>query len=262
MGAWGTGLYSDDTTCDVRDSYVAALQRGASDAEATEAVLGEYAGTLRQHEVACLVYFALADTQWKYGRLEAAIRERALELLEQGGDAAVWERDAPGKDARARSKVLDALRRRLHEPPPPRKPVKIVRPKPKRHRTDAPVGSVFLLPLAHGQFAALALVGHYEGSRWIDPVFSVLDWRGAAPPAAAQLTGDGVRTVSLRGATGTLEHIGFLEVGERENTPLADLVATDIVLEEPLPFNPWATGFTSVSRQAERIEAALRAAGT
>ena len=26
MGFWGTGLYSNDTTCDVRDSYTQYLQ--------------------------------------------------------------------------------------------------------------------------------------------------------------------------------------------------------------------------------------------
>ena len=35
MGAWGAGLFSDDSACDVRDHYRELIEDGVDDAEAT-----------------------------------------------------------------------------------------------------------------------------------------------------------------------------------------------------------------------------------
>lgn len=39
MGAWGSGLYSDDVTCDVKDEYIKYLREGKANEEATEDIL-------------------------------------------------------------------------------------------------------------------------------------------------------------------------------------------------------------------------------
>ena len=59
MGAWSTGLYADDTTCDVRDSYVRHLKAGLADAKATQDVLSQFAELMNDRVVACLVCFAV-----------------------------------------------------------------------------------------------------------------------------------------------------------------------------------------------------------
>ena len=105
MGAWGTALYSDDTTCEVRDRYVEILRDGLDAESAVAAVLKEYGDVLEDREVDCLVTFALADTAWKHGRLSESLRRRAANLLAAGGDVFVWERDAPTR-ARDRKKAL------------------------------------------------------------------------------------------------------------------------------------------------------------
>lgn len=56
MGAWGTGLYSDDTTCDVRDDYVLNLKLGLSSEESSQKILDRYGDLLEKTEIACLVY--------------------------------------------------------------------------------------------------------------------------------------------------------------------------------------------------------------
>ena len=45
MGAWGTGVFSDDTASDVRDNYLDLIGDGLSGVEATK-LLREWSGTL------------------------------------------------------------------------------------------------------------------------------------------------------------------------------------------------------------------------
>lgn len=104
------------------------------------------------------MYFALADTSWKYGRLLPSVRHRALQLMAADGDAHVWDRDSPAS-APKRRRVLGALRKCLESPVPSRKPIRIQKSRPRKIRMHAPVGSVFLLPLPNQRHAAIVLVG-------------------------------------------------------------------------------------------------------
>ena len=48
MGAWGTGIFQDDTACDIRDDYKDHLGNGLSGSEATERILSEYNELIRR----------------------------------------------------------------------------------------------------------------------------------------------------------------------------------------------------------------------
>ena len=43
MGAWGTGLYQDDDTCDIKEDYLNFLRVGMTDEKAMEELI-EYNG--------------------------------------------------------------------------------------------------------------------------------------------------------------------------------------------------------------------------
>ena len=43
MGAWGTGIFQDDTACDIRDEYRDLIGNGASGTDATRQILKSYA---------------------------------------------------------------------------------------------------------------------------------------------------------------------------------------------------------------------------
>lgn len=233
MGAWGTGLYSDDTTCDVRDDYVANLKQGLSDQESYESILRRYSSLVKDRQIACLVYFALADTAWKYGRLDDGLKAAALALIEEGGDIGVWERGAP-MDVRARRRVLRSLEARLKAVQPDRKPVKLTGSKPKKIRTDAHIGSVFLLNLPSGNRAALVLVGFVELTESIDPVFTALNWRGSAAPTDQELKDATKAPLAFESYSGPRAHVGILPVDERRSVT-ADLIATACSVSVPMP---------------------------
>lgn len=255
MGAWGTGLYSDDTTCDVRDDYIQHLKHGLSHDEACEKVLGRHVARLGEPEVA-LVYVALADTAWKYGRLDETLKDKALSLLRAGGDLFVWERDAP-REVPARRKTLKALEARLATPQPAEKPVKVSSPKPRKVRTTAPVGSVFSLALPSQRQVLLVLVGFVELEKSIDPVFSVL----AQPIASAEslpirITGDAPTLVLSKGFRQPFRHVAILPRDERKDI-LTGLTPLDITVEAALPFQREHTVWLALGRIASEVDAHL-----
>lgn len=256
MGAWGAGLYSDDTTCDVRDDYIQHLKHGLSHGEACQKVLGRHAARLGEPEVACLAYFALADTAWKYGRLDETLKDKALSLLRAGGDLFVWERDAP-RDVPARRKTLKALEARLATPQPAEKAVKVSSPKLRKLRTTAPVGSVLSLELPSQRQVLLVLVGFVELEKSIDPVFSVL----AQPIVSAEslpirIAGDVPTLVLSKGLRQPFQHVAILPRDERRDI-LTGLTRLDITVEPALPFQREHTVWLALGRIASEVDAHL-----
>lgn len=253
MSAWGTALYADDTTCDVRDDYVNHLKHGLADAEAAQAILKQFGDLLQDREIACLVYFALADTAWKYGRLDQDIRQHALELIEQGGDVFVWERDAPS-DAPARRRALAALKKRLLSQQPARKEVKLVKQAPKKVRTDAEIGTVFLLPLPDNFYAALVLIGYAELEKSIEPNFVALDWRGSNPPSEEELNSAANNVILFQSGLGPRMQVGILPKDGRKN-PLDGMVMTSVKVKKAFSFERFDTVYISLGRMVDEINA-------
>lgn len=120
MGTWGTGLYANDTTSDVRDSYLSYLRNGVGNEEATRRLQEEFLLNAEEDpDEEALFWFALADTQWDYGQLMDDVKEKALIFLEKGPDPR-WE-DADEGSRRAWARTLKNLNKKLLLPPPPKK---------------------------------------------------------------------------------------------------------------------------------------------
>ena len=223
MGTWGAGLYQDDTACDVRDTYIGYLKEGLSDAAAAAKVLSDQKSRLRNALAATNVYLALAETQWQYGRVDPAIKKRALALLEHGADL----------DG-ARAKVFVTLRKRLESKAKPRRAIKVATPKPLKAWTDAKPGTVFLLPLSTSSFAALVLVANIgSGPAKQISMFSVANWEGSEEPSAAELSKCKFVEVPGPSADSTKNrYIGFLAAKPKAN-PLEGLIRTQVVIPKP-----------------------------
>ncbi|MDT3497897.1 DUF4259 domain-containing protein [Bacillus toyonensis] len=111
MGAWGTGLFDDDTTCDVKEQFIEYLEEDNSIEEATKLILEEYLDEFdidEDLEVLSLVYIGLAAIQLKKGCLQDKVRNNAIALMERGADLELWE-----EDYEERKKVLDTLKQQL-----------------------------------------------------------------------------------------------------------------------------------------------------
>src|SRR5215467_13907588 len=119
MGVWGTALFSDDSACDVRDSYVTLVGDGLTGPEATRALLREWSASVNDPDEAPVFWLALAATQWKCGRLEPEVLRQALNVIDSGADLARWDEDPTLRGKR--EVVLKKLRAQLISPQPPEK---------------------------------------------------------------------------------------------------------------------------------------------
>jgi hypothetical protein len=109
MGTSGTALYSDDTACDVRDEFVQQLSRFRDPAQATASLLRSWKEQIADMDEGPVFWLALAETQWKYGCLDAVVKSRALDVIDYESDLHRWE----GTDLRRRRANLIALRGKL-----------------------------------------------------------------------------------------------------------------------------------------------------
>jgi len=119
VGTWGVKLYDNDSASDVRDEWLTALRLGASADEATGEMLARWG-----EDDDPLVWLALADTQWTWGRLDARVLERAQRALAAGGDLALRDDD---KERATRRRIFDRLAARLKQPPPAPKAIRAQR---------------------------------------------------------------------------------------------------------------------------------------
>lgn len=181
MGAWGTGIFQDDTACDVRDDYRRHLGDGLTGPEATAKIVRDYATSSKDREESGVVWLALAATQWRCGRLEPETLENALRVIASGSDLARWKDAGPGYDRRAAA--LEKLRTQITSP----------QPEPKKIRRqvaatcDWRVGELISYRLLSGRLILLRVIGHHTDKGGVNPNCEILDWAGDMIPALDEL---------------------------------------------------------------------------
>lgn len=163
MGSWGTGLYQDDIAEEVRDYYIDNLYRGKSGAEITLELLHNYSDVLNDVDDSPIFWFALADTQWKLGRLEDYVKDRALFYIDNGSDIHRWSVESP-KEVKKRLKVLTDLKNKLMSTPPPEKKISQYR----LYHCEWRIGDVFAYKLESDLAKEKGLYGRFVLIRKVD----------------------------------------------------------------------------------------------
>lgn len=125
MGTWGTGLFQNDLSEDVRDDYIGKLKAGKSDEEALQEILDEYKEESKDDDEKYDFYVSLADTLWKKGRLTEEIKNKTFEIMEEEKISERWQTEKLKKE---RMRVLDKFKEKLLSPMPERKKVSIHKP--------------------------------------------------------------------------------------------------------------------------------------
>jgi hypothetical protein len=190
----GAGLYDDDAGHDARSRYRELIGDGLSGGAATDALVAEWGDALLDADEAAAFWLALADTQWKVGRLEDRVRDRALGLIESGEDLARFDHDRRLHEHR--KKILTELEARLRSPQ--RKPTRIK--KPFRSLSPVGIGDVFWFAMPEGQRALFRCVAIHGDERDSSPIVELLEWDDSKVPDDV----DGLRArVSLPYPIGT-----------------------------------------------------------
>lgn len=122
MGAWGPGLYQDDVALDVRDYYKDQLHRGKEGEQITQELIEQNSDMLEDPDDGPVFWLALADVQWKMGRLEDMVKKNALNIIEGNVDLKRCQSEDL-KNIKKRMCVLSELKERLLNPQPEMKRV-------------------------------------------------------------------------------------------------------------------------------------------
>lgn len=177
MGVWGPGVFSDDSTADIRDEYRSLLEDHVPDEEAAGLIVARYEQRLDDDE-RHLLWLALAAAQHQVGRLQPAVRDKALDVIDSGADLDGWMADAGAAAVARRRRVLAKLREQLTGPQPARKMLR----GPWRYSTDLQQGDVLTHTADNGR-VTLWRVARIDYDRvGASPVVQQLDWANAAPP--------------------------------------------------------------------------------
>ena len=121
MGFWGSTLYANDCTTDVRDDYKNHLKDGLNNDEAFRQVMSTYADCM-DTDAEPLVWYALADTQWNLGCLMPEVKEKASWWIDREGGMNFWEDSA--SHGTGWKKTLARLKEKINTPQPPEKTIK------------------------------------------------------------------------------------------------------------------------------------------
>jgi hypothetical protein len=171
MGSWNTGVFGNDLATDVRGEYRELLEDGTPDADALREVLRNFANDVDDPDDGTCFWTGLAAAQMELGRLDPAVRDRTVTVIDAGGDLHMWEEAGFANKRRA---VLAKLRGRLLGP---QKAAVKVRP-PRRVPCPVQAGDVFLLTLQDGRTARLRTLA-VEPHRLGDiPLVEMIDDRG------------------------------------------------------------------------------------
>jgi len=107
MGAWGTGISSNDTFADIYGQFIDLYNEGLTVPEITKRLIDENQETINLPEDATNFWFALANGQWECKALDNEILSKVDHIIQTGEDLRVWEElDASPADLKAREKVL------------------------------------------------------------------------------------------------------------------------------------------------------------
>lgn len=184
MGAWGFGIFDDDTACDVREAYNQLLAEGASGATATRVLRRDWKEIFDDDDDGPVAWLALAASQWKVGLLEERIKSKALKLIDTGKALVIWG-ETP-KLLQRRQAALQQLRDMLLSKQPPEKKFAIRKPA-SGEWNNWMKGEYFSYRIKQGCYALLQVqeVSSFRNRK--HPTFAVLDWFGSTIPSASEI---------------------------------------------------------------------------
>lgn len=190
MGAWGAGIFSDDNAMDLRNAYRDLIGAGVAGPEATDRLVKQWTPDNKDAYFTATFWIALAVTQWKCGRLEVRVRDRALTAVADGSALGPWQ---GSKDERKRRAALDQARRQIESRQ--RAAIRIKRFVPCTCNWEPT--ELVAFKRRTGDYAILRITDVWSDSGGTYPNCEVLDWQGRELPGAASLLGLGVRAADL-----------------------------------------------------------------
>lgn len=161
MGAWGAGLFDDDTAIEIRDAFRDLIAEGATPEAATATLERKWGTPQFDPDEEPVFWLALAATQVSTGRLLSNVRDRAIQVIDSGRDVERFFDEPQLRSKRAAQ--LETLRGQLLGPQKKPTRIKLV----ERHENSWPVGAILTYRLASGRLSLWRVVDHHidDGGR-------------------------------------------------------------------------------------------------
>jgi hypothetical protein len=169
MGAWGPAIFSDDTACDIRTEYRELLEDEVPDDVAMQRVIERYEHLDPDEEH--VLWLALAAVQSQVGRLDDAVKARALAVIESGQGLDLWRESGPSELSK-RNAALAKLQEKLTGPQPARKRIR----RPWRYETDLEPGDVLRFVSDGGRVHRLRVARVDDNRTSASPVLEWVNW--------------------------------------------------------------------------------------
>jgi hypothetical protein len=223
MGAWGVAILSDDIAEDVSFRYKDLLGDNYSNEEASRIVIEEYLNELDDEEITAF-WLSFALIQWKLGRLQEEVKNKALQIIDSGADLERWEEDPKLK--KKHEAVLLKLKEQLNSPQPQAKKV------PKRFvsETTLKAGDAISYELISGNYIILKVIGIIEqwtGNRY--PLFEICDWMGKEIPSKEQINQFSLKKETFENGKQKLNKLAIFPAGKRDDpTKRIKVIAEDV----------------------------------
>ena len=182
MGVWGVAILSNDIAEDIKFRYKDLLGNGYSNEDASQIIIEENLNELDNEEI-LIFWLSFALIQWKLGRLQENIKNKALEIIDSGVELENWNEDLKLK--KRRETALFKLKQQLILPQPAAKKI------PKRFVADTAfkAGDAISYQLASGDYIILKVIDIIEqwtGDRY--PLFEICDWYGKVIPSKDEIS--------------------------------------------------------------------------
>ena len=175
MGVFGTGIFSDDNAADLREEYRTMLGDGVSGPEATDRLLRNW-NPDGDPDLAPVFWLAIAVTQWKCGRLEQRVKDRAIQVIDDGTAMRPWKNS--GALEKKRAVVLEKTKQLLKSPQPASRKIA----KKFRAACEWEPGELISYRLLSGDFVVFQVVQHHQDAGGVSPVCEFFDWQGKVLP--------------------------------------------------------------------------------
>jgi len=155
MGAWGTGISSNDTFKDIKGDFIDLYDKGMEALEITKKLISENQEIIGTNEERNNFWFAIALAQWECKSLQPEILQEVEAIIRKGIDIELWEKlGASKQELNKRGLVLDKFLKKLHSER------KSVRKRKKKINRSAifTKGDCLSIQLANGNFGAACVL--------------------------------------------------------------------------------------------------------
>lgn len=109
MGTWGTKIYDDDCSLDVRDEFMKLKTRGRTTEQIEASILADFIDK-DYPDGNDVTYLALCCIELETGTLTDQTKEKALEIITSGRQVDFWQKEASDEEAEHRKQELETIK--------------------------------------------------------------------------------------------------------------------------------------------------------